>query len=278
MLNLKATFIYHFFVQQRNNILIKVEEMPSIQRVVATYNRYRNVLYHPGSSLFQEDYIPVNESWQHPFVNWNNILKYSTRLDIYVNVLIKRTWDIMISLLVIILLLSWIMPLFAFFILIESSGPVFFLQKRMGYRGKEFTCIKFRSMYVNDQCDLKPVEENDCRVTPFGKVLRKFHLDELPQFLNVLGGSMTIVGPRPHMISENNYYEDVIENYTFRYKVKPGITGLGQVNNRINMSNKIKMECRIFWDVLYIKNWSQYLDVWIMYRTFFICLRGGKLV
>lgn len=251
---------------------------------LSTYNRKAlldlapiKIKYHIDfSSEELEVFQPPNILYGHPFVNWNNIIDNLARLNTPRYETFKYLTSFIFSCLVILLLLSWLIPMIALGIKLDSPGPVFFLQKRKGLNGRSFTCIKFRSMYVNDQSDIKPAENDDPRITPFGKFLRRYYIDELPQFINVLLGSMVIVGPRPHMITENNYYEKRISNYSFRYKVKPGITGLGQVNNRYRLSNREKMENRIFWDTLYIKNWSQHLDLWIIYKTIYYCFRAGN--
>ncbi|TAM97445.1 MAG: hypothetical protein EPN39_11245 [Chitinophagaceae bacterium] len=219
---------------------------------------------------------PPELFYGHPFVNWAEIINNSARQNTLRYKTFKYLTDLIFSFLITLLLLSWLIPLIALGIKLDSAGPVFFLQKRKGLDGRSFICIKFRSMYVNDQSDVKPAEVGDPRITPFGRFLRKYYIDELPQFINVLWGSMTIVGPRPHMVTENDYYEKYIPDYSFRYKVKPGITGLGQVNNRNCLSGLEKMKKRIFWDTLYIKNWSQHLDLWIIYKTICFCVRSGN--
>lgn len=251
---------------------LEVEAVPQCETVYYKDDfEYKSPSQAVGFSLYAE------EIYRHPFVDLQAVLDQITVQNISYARAIKRSLDILFSSLAILFILSWIIPLFAIFIKFDSKGPLFFLQKRNGFHGKVFTCIKFRSMYLNKQSDVEPVREDDVRITRFGKLLRRYHLDELPQFFNVLKGNMTVVGPRPHMIHEDSFYEKIIDNYEFRFRVKPGITGLGQVNNKVHISGRKKMEYRIFWDVLYIKNWSQYLDIWIMCKTFSICLRGSKL-
>lgn len=136
-------------------------------------------------------------------------------------------------------------------------------------------CIKFRTMVVNDCSDILAAVDNDPRITRVGRFLRKNHLDELPQLLNVLIGDMSIVGPRPYMITDNEKYESLIKNYTVREKVKPGITGLAQVVEYVNPITTIEfMEQRVKKDVYYVYNWSLALDVQILGRTLFKILRG----
>ncbi|OXS18961.1 undecaprenyl-phosphate glucose phosphotransferase, partial [Pseudomonas fluorescens] len=134
------------------------------------------------------------------------------------------------SLFVIVFLMSWLTPLIALIIKLESKGPVFFVQKRNGLDYKEFTCFKFRSMVPNNKAHLEQVTRGDQRITKIGRFLRKTSIDELPQFFNVLLGSMSVVGPRPHMVSHTHMYAERIDKFMVRYFVKPGITGLAQVS------------------------------------------------
>lgn len=181
--------------------------------------------------------------------------------------IVKRLFDIGFSLGVIIFLLSWLAPLMAILIKLESKGPVFFKQSRPGLDEKEFFCYKFRSMQVNETTE-KSVTRNDPRVTRIGKFIRKTSIDELPQFLNVLKGEMSIVGPRPHLWTQNNLYSTRIKKYMVRLYVKPGITGLAQVKGyRGEIATDEDMIHRIRYDVFYIENWSVLLDVKIIIQT-----------
>lgn len=141
----------------------------------------------------------------------------------------KRCFDIVFSLLAILFILSWLLPILAILIKMTSRGPVFFIQKRVGAFGKTFNCLKLRTMVVNAQANIQQAQVNDPRITPFGKFLRLSCLDELPQFFNVLLGDMSIVGPRPHMIRDCKEFSKLIRNYNSRSLVKPGITGMAQV-------------------------------------------------
>lgn len=186
------------------------------------------------------------------------------------NRFIKRSFDITVSSIFIITVLSWLIPLFALLIKLDSRGPVFFRQKRNRNGGKLFTCIKFRTMIMNEEADLLAAEINDKRVTRFGKFLRSHYLDELPQFINVLFGDMSIVGPRPHMISDNLKYEGLIKKYAYRHTIKPGITGLAQVRGYAGHISDLKtMEARVTLDIFYMQHWSAKFDMAILYRTFF---------
>lgn len=143
--------------------------------------------------------------------------------------LVKRIFDIVLSSLVIVFIISWLFPIIALLIKLNSRGPVFFVQRRVGRWGKSFNCLKFRTMVVNEQANTRQASDNDTRITRVGNFLRKSNLDEFPQFINVLLGQMSVVGPRPHMHADCNKFSSVIANYKFRNMVKPGITGLAQV-------------------------------------------------
>ena len=162
-------------------------------------------------------------------------------------------------------------------ILLESKGPVFFAQKRSGKGNKEFWCLKFRSMKVNDQAHEKMATKNDSRLTKTGKFLRKTSLDEFPQFLNVLRGHMSIVGPRPHMLKHTDEFSRVVNQYMVRHFLKPGITGWAQVNGYRGEVNSIeKLQCRVEHDVWYLENWSVWLDLKIVFMTVINTVKGEE--
>ena len=182
---------------------------------------------------------------------------------------LKRTIDILLSTIIIVAVLSWLIPIIALLIKLDSKGPVFFLQKRNKRNGEIFTCIKFRSMIENDDADNLQASIDDERITRFGRFLRNHFIDELPQFFNVLIGDMSFIGPRPHMISDNNKYEELIEFYDFRNKVKPGITGLSQVMGYVGETKHIQaMKDRVQLDIFYVRHWSVGLDIKILWHTF----------
>lgn len=188
----------------------------------------------------------------------------------------KRVFDIVFSLFVIVFLLSWLVPLLAFLIKIESKGPIFFMQGRPGLDEREFFCYKFRSMKVNKTTE-KEASKNDPRVTKIGKFMRKTSIDELPQFLNVLMGEMSVVGPRPHLWSQNKAYGNKIKKYMVRHYVKPGITGLAQVRGfRGEIETDEDMINRIKYDVFYIENWSLLLDLKIIVQTVINIFKGEE--
>ena len=181
---------------------------------------------------------------------------------------IKRFVDVFLSTIIIVGILTWLTPIIAFLIKLDSKGPVFFLQKRNKRGGKFFTCIKFRSMIENDDADVMQATADDERITKFGRFLRNHYIDELPQFFNVLVGDMSFIGPRPHMISDNTKYEELIEFYDYRHKVKPGITGLSQAMGYVGETRNIQaMRDRVQLDIFYVRHWSLTLDVKIFWHT-----------
>ena len=193
------------------------------------------------------------------------------------NTILKRIFDIVFSLVVIIFLLSWITPIMALIIKIESRGPVLFKQTRNGIKFREFTCYKFRSMIENNDADIQQATKNDKRVTKIGKILRKTSLDELPQFFNVLIGNMSVVGPRPHMIKENERYSRSVDKFMVRHFVKPGITGLAQVKGfRGEIETDEDIINRVKYDIYYLENWSLILDLNIVFLTTINFLTGQK--
>lgn len=185
-----------------------------------------------------------------------------------INRIIKRTFDIVFSLLFLFTIFPLIFLFCAIGIKLSSPGPVFFKQKRTGIRGKEFTCYKFRSMHLNDQADELQATRNDPRKFPFGDFLRKTNLDETPQFINVLRGDMSVVGPRPHMLKHTEEYSQLVDKYMVRHWAKPGITGWAQVNGARGETEHLwQMAERIQKDVWYIENYSLMLDLQIIILT-----------
>lgn len=199
-------------------------------------------------------------------------------LDYYSNYLFKRLFDIIFSILVIVFVCSWLFPIIAIFIKLSSKGPVFFIQKRYGFHEAVFNCIKFRTMVVNNESTTKTTSKNDSRITGIGKLLRKTSLDEMPQFINVLRGEMSVVGPRPHMLAVDNYYKPKIGRYSLRSTVNPGITGLAQANGLRGDSGDVEVEMkkRILADAFYVRNWSFALDLVIILKTILLVLGGDK--
>lgn len=198
-------------------------------------------------------------------------------LDDRLNQLIKRTFDLIFSALIIVFVLSWLIPIMALLIKIESKGPVFFKQNRNGLNYKEFSCYKFRSMKINAIADLKQVSKNDPRITKMGAFIRKTSIDELPQFFNVLLGEMSVVGPRPHMISETERFAIKVDKFMVRHFVKPGITGMAQTHGfRGEVENDKDIIFRVKYDIFYMENWSILLDLKIIVLTVINAIRGDK--
>ncbi|MGN0221555.1 MAG: undecaprenyl-phosphate glucose phosphotransferase [Prevotella sp.] len=193
------------------------------------------------------------------------------------NRILKRLFDIMVSSLFIVTCFWWICAIVALITKITMPGPIFFKQKRNGLLGEEFYCLKFRSMRVNADADKLQATKDDPRKTKWGNIMRKTNIDELPQFLNVLMGSMSVVGPRPHMVKHTEDYSALIDKYMVRHWVKPGITGWAQVRGARGETQELwQMEDRIKKDVWYVENWSLWLDIRIMYLTLRNALLGDK--
>ncbi|MCH7771300.1 MAG: undecaprenyl-phosphate glucose phosphotransferase, partial [Bacteroidetes bacterium] len=194
----------------------------------------------------------------------------------------KRMFDIIFSLLVIIFIFSWLYPIIFILTKIFSPGPVFFIQERVGIKNEKFNCYKFRTMIVsakNSASNFQPVVENDPRVTKIGGILRKSNLDEFPQFINVLKGDMSVVGPRPHAVFYDERYGKIVDAIRIRHLVKPGITGWAQVRGLRGdvpdeEENIRRTKKRIEYDVWYIENWSLTLDVQIILITIWQMLKG----
>ncbi len=201
----------------------------------------------------------------------------SEPLDDVGNRLKKRALDIVVSLLVIVFVLSWLIPLLGLIILIESKGPIFFRQLRTGKNNKPFSCIKFRSMRYNKDADVKQATQNDDRITAVGKFIRKTSLDEFPQFINVLRGEMSLVGPRPHMLKHTSDYSQVADDYMVRQFIKPGITGWAQINGyRGEITNPEQIQMRVNKDLWYLENWTLWLDIQILFLTIYFISKGDK--
>ena len=204
--------------------------------------------------------LPVMSVCETPFAGFNGVL--------------KRTSDIVLSLAICALILPVLFGI-AVGVKLSSPGPVIFRQRRYGLDGQEIVVYKFRSMTVTeDGAVVRQATRADGRVTRFGALLRRYSLDELPQFINVLQGRMSIVGPRPHAVVHTEMYRKLIRGYMIRHKVKPGITGWAQVNGLRGETNTLdRMEQRIAYDLAYLRRWSLGLDLWIVLKTILIILR-----
>lgn len=205
-----------------------------------------------------------------PIVSLRNI-----PLDITANKVIKRTFDILFSVIIIVGVLSWLIPILALFIKSESKGPIFFKQKRNGLNYHEFDCFKFRSMTLNEIADVEQVSKNDPRITKIGRFIRKTSIDELPQFFNVFLGDMSVVGPRPHMVSHTEMYAKKVDKFMVRHFIKPGITGLAQTNGyRGEVESEKDIINRVKYDIFYLENWSLLLDIKIVFLTVLNAVKG----
>jgi putative colanic acid biosynthesis UDP-glucose lipid carrier transferase len=262
----------------RNNkvdeIFSSLEEMTNDQTInmveFADTNNI-NIKFIPGSKEIFSKNLKINYLEMFPVLTMQKTILHEPSIKT-----IKRIFDIVFSLLVIVFLLSWIVPILAILIKLESKGPVFFKQGRPGLEENEFFCYKFRSMQINVTTE-KEASKNDPRVTKIGKFMRKTSMDELPQFFNVLLGDMSVVGPRPHLWSQNKSYGNKIKKYMVRHYVKPGITGLAQVKGfRGEIESDEDMINRIKFDVFYIDNWSLILDIKIIVQTVINIIKGEK--
>ena len=196
-------------------------------------------------------------------------------LEDFFNTVVKRFFDILFSSLVVVFILSWLTPIIAILIKLETKGPVFFKQSRNGFNYKEFDCYKFRSMTPNKDAHLYQATRGDQRITKIGKFIRKTSIDELPQFFNVLFGDMSVVGPRPHMVSHTYMYAKKIDKFMVRHFVKPGITGLAQISGfRGQIESDKDIIGRVRYDIFYIENWSLLLDLKIITKTFMNAVKG----
>ncbi len=234
-----------------DNNLIRIKMIPDVRGFI---NRHLKIDFY--------EHVPV--------LTFRNI-----PLDDYANRFIKRIFDLLFSMIVIIFFLSWLYPLVALLIKLSSKGPVLFKQVRSGKNNNDFKCWKFRTMYVNKDADDKQASKTDARITRLGAFLRKTSIDEMPQFFNVFYGHMSVVGPRPHMTKHTEEYAVIVNKYMFRHFVKPGITGLAQVKGlRGETKSSLAMEHRIRLDMLYIENWSLILDLKIIVLTILNVFKG----
>jgi len=193
-------------------------------------------------------------------------------LELRYNQVKKRLFDIIFSVLVILLVFTWLFPIIGLLIKLGSRGPIFFVQKRSGKNNQTFECVKFRSMKVNEDANLKQATANDDRLTALGKFMRKTNIDELPQFFNVLLGNMSVVGPRPHMLKHTEQYSKLISQYMLRHWLKPGITGWAQVNGYRGETKEVEdMVKRVEYDIWYGENWNFFLDLRMPFAPRSLC-------
>lgn len=211
----------------------------------------------------ERKYLVNQASYKRSVNNYRKLFHYKRNY-----LVAKRIFDIAFSLMVFVSVMIWLLPILALLIKLTSRGPVFFVQKRVGFMGKTFYCYKFRTMKVNAMADKMAAKEKDSRITKIGHFLRKSNLDELPQFFNVFLGNMSVVGPRPHMPADCKKFSKSIERYKYRNLVKPGITGLAQVKGfRGPVETFDQIFHRYQYDAFYVRNSNFWLDVRIIRQT-----------
>ncbi|CAN1549954.1 putative UDP-glucose lipid carrier transferase [Flavobacteriaceae bacterium] len=259
---------------QVNEIYCTLDEMTNDQLADIVQFSDENkieIKFIPGSKEIYSKKLKINYYEMFPVLSMQKTVLHDPATK-----LVKRIFDIIFSLIIIVFILSWFVPLLSLLIKLESKGPVFFKQGRPGLDEKEFFCYKFRSMKLNETTE-KEASKNDPRVTKIGRIIRKTSVDELPQFINVFLGDMSVVGPRPHLWSQNKSYGKKINKYMVRHYIKPGITGLAQVKGfRGEIESDEDMRCRIKLDVFYIDNWSLILDIKIIVQTVLNIMQGEK--
>lgn len=246
------------------------------------YNELSRSIKIADDNIVEFYYVPQMSKYLRRNFSLNNIGEMpilSLRrnpLNSTLNRAIKRSFDLLFSSIVLLFSPIIFIPV-AIGIKISSPGPVFFKQKRTGYRGKDFNCLKFRTMRVNATADTAQATADDPRKTRFGDFLRRTNIDELPQFINVWLGQMSVVGPRPHMLKHTQDYSRLIDKYMVRHVVKPGITGWAQVNGLRGLTDQLwKMERRVEYDVWYVEHWNFFLDLKIIIRTLINSIAGEE--
>ncbi len=226
----------------------------------------------PDMSAFMDKNVFIDYYGALPILSTRN-----EPLEVKANEIMKQVFDYVFAAATIVFFLSWMVPIIALVIRLDSKGPIFFRQLRSGKDNKPFFCLKFRSMYVNDDSDSVQATKNDKRITRVGAFMRKTSLDEFPQFFNVLMGDMSIVGPRPHMLKHTEDYAEVVNDFMVRQYVTPGITGWAQVNGfRGETKETESMRKRVKADLWYMENWSLFLDCKIVFLTVYAALRGDE--
>lgn len=282
--------------------VIKVFNIKNLIERLNTIAKEHNIfeLFIPVSSYTEETIESISTYCENNFIrlrlvfDWNklgskkiNVKQLSqttvlymaaTPLDDPYKALVKRTFDIVVSSIAIIFIFSWLFPIIALAVKLNSRGPIFFKQKRSGLNNNEFYCYKFRSMYVNKEADSRQATKGDPRITKVGNFLRNTSLDELPQFINVLKGDMSIVGPRPHMIKHTEKYSELVGNFMERHSIKPGITGLAQIKGyRGEIDDFYLLQNRVRFDRFYVNNWTIFLDIKMVFKTFISIFNFKKI-
>lgn len=268
------------FLNENSNIdeiYCSIDELTETQ--VNEYVKLAN-LHHCNIKFIPKTNKLITKRLKTDYYNYLPILSIQeVALNNKFNKLVKRTFDIIFSLFVVVFILSWLTPLLFILIKLESKGPLFYKHKRNGINYKEFTCFKFRSLRETKEVKGTYVTQGDHRLTTIGKFLRRTSIDEFPQFYNVLKGDMSVVGPRPHMLSYTDDYSKKIDkyNFIFRHNVKPGVTGLAQIKGyRGEVKNDEDIINRIKFDNFYIENWSLVLDLKIIFQTTINIFKGQE--
>jgi putative colanic acid biosynthesis UDP-glucose lipid carrier transferase len=260
----KATEIFSTILPDQNEAIYQI-----IQKAEQACIRFRLI---PNFNLLTTFPVHIDYYGSIPILSLRK-----EPLDDVANRVRKRFFDVVVSSLVIIFILSWMIPLIGLLIWIESKGPIFFIQTRSGKDNKSFGCIKFRSMKMNKESHTLQATKDDPRITKIGGFLRRSSLDEFPQFLNVFVGDMSIVGPRPHMLKHTTDYSARINKYMVRHFMKPGITGWAQVNGFRGETRTLwDMEGRVEYDIWYMENWNPWLDTRIVFLTLYRLIVGDK--
>jgi putative colanic acid biosynthesis UDP-glucose lipid carrier transferase len=260
----EVTEIYSTLIPEHYPYLFELAQEAEAQFVYFKFVPDYNIFVNRNIYVDFVNDIPVLSLRKEPLEDTGNRIK-------------KRALDVVLSSLAIIFILSWLIPLLALLIKLDSKGPVFFIQLRSGKNNQPFRCLKFRSLRVNDQADSIQVSRNDDRVTRIGRFMRKTNIDELPQVLNIFLGDMSLVGPRPHMLKHTEQFAELYKEYMIRHFVKPGLTGWAQVNGfRGEIRDNEFLRKRVEYDTWYMENWSLYLDLKIIFLTIVVTIRGDK--
>lgn len=265
-------------VQQVDEVIVALPNYANerLECVISTCNKFTTrVKIIPDYFKYLSERFEVTTFGKFPIIAVRN-----DKLNEFHWRLIKRGFDTIFSLFLLIFVFSWLFPILGIIIKLDSKGPIFFKQERWGRNNKKFYAYKFRSMKkdcieVDQDGKYQQAKKNDPRLTRIGKILRKTNLDELPQFINVLKGEMSVVGPRPHPTPLNLESRETIRNYMLRHLVKPGITGWAQVRGfRGETDDPLKMKKRVEHDIWYIENWTIWLDMQIIFLTIWNMLKG----
>jgi putative colanic acid biosynthesis UDP-glucose lipid carrier transferase len=260
----EVTEIYSTLIPEHYPYLFELAQEAEAQFVYFKFVPDYNIFVNRNIYVDFVNDIPVLSLRKEPLEDTGNRIK-------------KRALDVVLSTLAIIFILSWLIPLIAILIKLDSKGPVFFIQLRSGKNNQPFRCLKFRSLRVNDQADSVQVSRNDNRITRIGRIMRKTNIDELPQVLNIFLGDMSLVGPRPHMLKHTEQFAELYKEYMIRHFVKPGLTGWAQVNGfRGEIKDNEFLRKRVEYDTWYMENWSLYLDLKIIFLTILVTIRGDK--